>query len=140
MWERGWSFIKKAGTVILLATIAIWFLSGYGIVNGSFASVGDNMDNSFFAAIGKAIGWIFTPLGFGNWKAAVATINGLVAKEVVVGTFGILYGFGEVAEDGKEFWSLLAADFSTIVPTKELKRIRDAYIEKYLKPLLEIFD
>lgn len=114
MWERGWSFIKKAGTVILLATIAIWFLSGYGIVNGSFASVGDNMDNSFLAAIGKAIGWIFTPLGFGNWKAAVATINGLVAKEVVVGTFGILYGFGEVAEDGKEFWSLLAADFSTI--------------------------
>ena len=72
------------------------------------------MDNSFLAAIGKAIGWIFTPLGFGNWKAAVATINGLVAKEVVVGTFGILYGFGEVAEDGKEFWSLLAADFSTI--------------------------
>ena len=66
MWERGWSFIKKAGTVILLATIAIWFLSGYGIVNGSFASVGDNMDNSFLAAIGKAIGWIFTPLGFGN--------------------------------------------------------------------------
>lgn len=113
MWERGWSFIKKAGTVILLATIVIWLFTGYGFENGSFGAVED-MNNSLLAYIGKGIGWIFAPLGWGHWQAAVAAINGLVAKEVVVGTFGILYGFAEVAEDGKEIWGQLAADFTVL--------------------------
>ena len=113
MWERGWSFIKKAGTVILLATIVIWLFTGYGFENGSFGAVED-MDHSLLAYIGKGIGWLFIPLGWGHWQAAVAAINGLVAKEVVVGTFGILYGFAEVAEDGKEIWGKLAADFTVM--------------------------
>src|SRR5699024_3480020 len=89
MWERGWSFIKKAGTVILLATIFIWFAQSFGIENGSFGMVED-MENSVLAVIGRGIAWIFIPLGWGNWKAAVAAVSGLVAKENVVGTFGIL--------------------------------------------------
>ena len=95
----------------LLATIVIWLFTGYGFENGSFGAVED-MDHSLLAYIGKGIGWLFIPLGWGHWQAAVAAINGLVAKEVVVGTFGILYGFAEVAEDGKEIWGKLAADFT----------------------------
>lgn len=112
MWERGWSFIKKAGTVILLATIFIWFAQSFGIENGSFGMVED-MENSVLAVIGRGIAWIFIPLGWGNWKAAVAAVSGLVAKENVVGTFGILYGFAEVAENGDEIWGTLARSFTT---------------------------
>ncbi len=109
VWERGSSFIKKAGTVILLSTIVIWFTSSYGFVNGAFAAVGDNLDGSLLAFIGRTFAWVFTPVGFGNWQSAVATINGLVAKENVVSTFGILFGFAEAAEDGAEFWGLLSS-------------------------------
>ncbi len=114
MWERGWSFIKKAGTIILLATILIWFLQGFGVEDGSFGMV-ENMDNSILAAIGTVIAPIFAPLGWGDWKAAVAAVTGLIAKENVVGTFGILYGgFAEVAEDGFEVWANLAMDFTKL--------------------------
>ena len=106
-WERGWSFIKKAGTIILLSTIFIWFAQSFGFEGGTFKMV-ENMENSILAAIGSGIPWIFTPLGWGNWKPAVAAITGLVAKENVVGTFGILYGFGEVVEDGAEIWGTLS--------------------------------
>ena len=112
MWERGWSFIKKAGTIILLATIGVWFLASFGWADGSFGMV--DMENSILAKLGNAIAFIFTPLGWGDWKAAVAAITGLIAKENVVGTFGILYGFAEVAEDGIEMWTLLAASFTGI--------------------------
>ena len=112
-WERGWSFIKKAGTIILLSTIFVWFAQSFGVEGGSFGMVED-MDNSILAAIGSGIAWIFTPLGWGNWKAAVAAITGLVAKENVVGTFGILYGFGEVAEDGAEIWGSLAGSMTAV--------------------------
>ena len=112
-WERGWSFIKKAGTIILLSTIFVWFAQSLGFEGGSFGMVED-MNNSILAAIGSAIAWIFTPLGWGDWKAAVAAITGLVAKENVVGTFGILYGFGEVAEDGVEIWGSLAGSFTQV--------------------------
>lgn len=107
-WERGWSFIKKAGTVILLSTIIIWFLLNFSF-KGGFHMITDDLEKnvSILAYIGKSFAWIFTPLGFGNWHAAVTTITGLVAKEEVVGTFGILYGFSEVAEDGAEVWSKL---------------------------------
>ena len=111
MWERAWSFIKKAGTVILLSAIFIWFASGYGFTNGSFGAV-ENYENSILGYIGGAIAWIFSPLGFGNAKAAIAAMLGLVAKENVVTTFGILYGYAEVAEDGVEIWSLLRADYT----------------------------
>jgi ferrous iron transport protein B len=111
MWERGWSFIKKAGTVILLSTIFIWFTQGFGFENGGFGMVED-MENSLLASIGRGIAWLFTPLGWGNWRAAVAAVTGLVAKENVVGTFGILYGFAEVAEDGAEVWGSLAGSFT----------------------------
>ena len=113
MWERGWSFIKKAGTVILLSTIFIWFTSSFGLVDGRFAMVED-LSQGFLANIGSAIAWIFTPLGWGNWQAAVAAITGLVAKENVVGTLGILYGFAEVSEDGAEIWSTLAGSFTAV--------------------------
>ena len=111
MWERGWSFIKKAGTVILLSTIVIWFTSTYGIVDGSFTAVED-LNQSFMAVIGQSFAWIFAPLGFGDWKAAVASINGLVAKENLVSTFGVLFGFAEVAEDGAEYWDRLRSSMS----------------------------
>ena len=111
MWERGWSFIKKAGTVILLSTIFIWFTSSFGIVDGQFGMV-DDLSDGFLANIGRAFAWLFIPLGWGDWQAAVAAITGLVAKENVVGTFGILYGFGEVAEDGTEIWGTLAASMT----------------------------
>ena len=113
MWERGWSFIKKAGTIILLATIVIWFLQAVGFVDGKFGMVED-LEDSFLANIGRAIAWIFMPLGWGEWKATVATFTGLVAKEAVVGTFGVLYGAAEVAEDGVEIWSALRGDFTMI--------------------------
>ena len=111
MWERGWSFIKKAGTVILLSTIFIWFTSSFGIVDGRFGMVED-LSDGFLAGIGRMFAWIFIPLGWGDWQAAVATVTGLVAKENVVGTFGILFGFAEVAEDGSEIWGTLAASMT----------------------------
>ena len=108
MWERGWSFIKKAGTVILLATIFVWFTSSFGWENGSFGMV--DMESSILAVIGNAIAWIFTPLGWGTWQAAVASITGLIAKENVVGTFGVLFGgFEEVAENGWQVWQNVRA-------------------------------
>ncbi len=113
MWERGWSFIKKAGTIILLSTIVLWFLMSYGWVDGSFGMLeAEQLDSSILAAIGSAIGWIFTPLGWTQagegWKMAVAAVTGLIAKENVVATFGMLFGFAEVAEDGAEVWGSLA--------------------------------
>ena len=113
MWERGWSFIKKAGTIILLSTIFIWFTSNFGLTDGRFGMVED-LSDGFLAMIGRGIAWIFAPLGWGDWKSAVATITGLVAKENVVGTFGILYGFAEVAEDGAEVWGTLASSMTAV--------------------------
>ncbi|MFZ2538247.1 MAG: ferrous iron transporter B, partial [Oscillospiraceae bacterium] len=113
MWERGWSFIKKAGTIILLSAIVIWFVSSFGIVNGKFGMV-ENLSEGFLADIGNSFAWIFAPLGFGNWQSAVATIMGLVAKENVVGTFGVLFGFAAVAEDGAEIWGTLATNFTAV--------------------------
>ena len=96
MWERGWSFIKKAGTIILLSTIFVWFTTYFGWVDGTFRMLEESeIDSSILAAIGGAIAWIFAPLGWGNWQAAVASITGLVAKENIVGTLGILYGGGD---------------------------------------------
>ena len=96
MWERGWSFIKKAGTIILLSTIFVWFTTYFGFVDGTFRMLSEEeIDSSILAAIGGVIAWIFKPLGWGNWQAAVASITGLVAKENIVGTMGILYGGGE---------------------------------------------
>lgn len=113
MWERGWSFIKKAGTVILLATIFVWFASSFGWENGSFGMV--DMESSILAVIGNAIAWIFTPLGWGTWQAAVASITGLIAKENVVGTFGVLFGgFEEVAENGWQVWQNVRAAFTPL--------------------------
>jgi len=113
MWERGWSFIKKAGTIILLSAVLIWFLASFGFVDGSFGMVED-LSDGFLAMIGGSVAWIFHPLGWGDWKAAVAAIMGLVAKENVVGTFGVLYGFAEVAEDGMEIWETLASSFTQL--------------------------
>lgn len=113
MWERGWSFIKKAGTVILLSTIFVWFTSNFGFVDGHFGMVED-LSDGLLAAIGRGVSWIFAPLGWGSWQAAVAAITGLVAKENVVGTFGILFGFAEVAEDGAEIWGTLARSFTAV--------------------------
>ena len=112
MWERGWSFIKKAGTIILLATILVWFLSGYGFGEKGFGAV--DMDQSLLANIGNTFAWIFRPLGFGDWKATVACVTGLIAKENVVGTFGVLYGFAEVAEDGAEVWGSLQNAYTPV--------------------------
>ena len=93
MWERGWSFIKKAGTIILLSTILVWFLSRFGFADNGFRMLSeDELEWSILAKIGSAIAWIFAPLGFGNWQATVASITGLIAKENIVGTMGILYG------------------------------------------------
>ena len=115
MWERGWSFIKKAGTIILLSTIFVWFTTYFGWVDGKFRMLEDlEIDHSILAGIGRGFAWIFTPLGWGDWKSAVAAITGLVAKENVVGTFGILFGMAEVAEDGAEYWGTLAAHMSQI--------------------------
>lgn len=115
MWERAWSFIKKAGTVILLATIFIWFTTYFGWVNGKFMMLDEmQMDHSILAKIGSAIAWIFLPLGWGDWKSAVAAITGLIAKENVVGTFGILYGFASVSDSGNQVWSSLAHNMTTV--------------------------
>lgn len=115
MWERGWSFIKKAGTIILLSTVVLWFLQGFGWVDGSFAMLdGEQLDSSILAAIGGVIAPIFAPLGWGDWKMAVAAVTGLIAKENVVATFGILFGFAEVAEDGAEIWTALAASMTSV--------------------------
>ena len=115
MWERGWSFIKKAGTIILLSTIIVWFATYFGFVDGQFRMLDSlEIDHSILAKVGGAIQGIFAPLGWGNWKATVAAITGLVAKENVVGTFGVLYGFAEVAEDGSEIWGTLASSMTTI--------------------------
>ena len=113
MWERGWSFIKKAGTIILLSTIVLWFLMSFGWVDGSFAMLeAEQLDGSILAKIGSVIAWIFIPLGWTQagegWKMAVAAVTGLIAKENVVATFGMLFGFAEVAEDGEEIWGSLA--------------------------------
>ncbi|OPJ64211.1 ferrous iron transport protein B [Clostridium oryzae] len=113
MWERGYSFIKKAGTVILFSTIFVWFTSNFGIEHGKFTMVED-LRHGFLANIGKVIAPIFTPLGWGDWKSAVAAITGLVAKENVVGTFGILYGFSEVADNGHQVWKNLAGNMTMI--------------------------
>ena len=114
MWERGWSFIKKAGTIILLSAIVLWFLQGFGVENGSFGMVSD-LNNSILAVIGSGIAWIFSPLGWGNWQSAVASITGLIAKENVVGTFGVLYGgFEEVAENGWQIWANMRAAFTPL--------------------------
>ncbi len=113
-WERAWSFIKRAGTIILAATVLIWFLQGFGFEGGSFGMVED-ADYSILAAIGGVFAFIFKPAGFGNWRAAVAAITGLIAKENVVGTFGILYGgFEEVSEEGEEIWAALQAAYTPI--------------------------
>ena len=115
MWERGWSFIKKAGTIILLSTIVVWFASYFGWVDGQFRMLeAMELDHSILAKLGSTISWLFIPLGWGNWKSAVAAITGLVAKENVVGTFGILYGFAEVAEDGSEIWGTLAGSMTAV--------------------------
>ena len=117
MWGRGWSFIKKAGTIILLSTIVLWFLMSFGWESGSFGMV-EELNNSILASIGSAIAWIFAPLGWTQagegWKMAVAAVTGLIAKENVVATFGMLYGFAEVAEDGAEIWGNLAAAMTPI--------------------------
>ena len=124
MWERGWSFIKKAGTIITLSTIVIWFLLNFGWTDAGFGMLNfDGLEGAameaaqaecVLAKIGNLISWIFTPLGWGDWKMTVAAITGLVAKENVVGTFGQLFGFAEVAEDGQEIWGTLANSMSQI--------------------------
>ena len=113
MWERGWSFIKKAGTIILLSSIVLWFLQAWGFENGSFTMVED-INNSILASIGQTFAWIFAPLGWGFWEGAVASVTGLIAKENVVQTFGQIFGFAEVAEDGVEVWGTLAMQFTTL--------------------------
>ena len=113
-WERGWSFIKRAGSVILAATVVLWFLQGFGFENGVFGMVEDQ-DNSVLAAIATKVAWIFAPLGFGNWRATVASVSGLIAKENVVGTFGVLYHFGgELSENGDEIWAAVAQDYTAL--------------------------
>ncbi len=115
MWERGWSFIKKAGTIILLSTIVLWFLMSFGWADGSFGMLeAEQLDNSILASVGSVIAPLFTPLGWGDWKMAVAAVTGLIAKENVVGTFGILFGFAEVAEDGAEIWGQLAGSMTGV--------------------------
>ena len=124
MWERGWSFIKKAGTIITLSTIVVWFLLNFGWTDAGFGMLNfDGLEGAameaaqaecILAKIGNLISWIFTPLGWGDWKMTVAAITGLVAKENVVGTFGQLFGFAEVAEDGQDIWGTLASSMSQI--------------------------
>ncbi len=107
-WERGWSFIKRAGTVILASSVVLWFLQGFGFVDGVFGMVEDN-NACLLASVGGVVAFLFAPLGFGDWQATVATFTGLIAKENVVSTFGVLFhGGDEVAEDGAEIWGLLA--------------------------------
>ena len=112
-WERGWSFIKRAGTVILLSAVVIWFLQGFGFENGAFGMVEDN-NSSLLAAIGGAVAFIFIPLGFGTWQATVGVVGGLVAKENFVTILAICYGVAEVSENGNEIWSLLQSSYTPI--------------------------
>ena len=113
-WERGWSFIKRAGTVILAATIILWFLQGFGFVDGVFGMVEDN-NSSLLAVVGSAVSFIFAPLGFGDWQSTVATVTGLIAKENVVSTFGVLFHVGEeVAEDDANLWSAVALHYTQL--------------------------
>lgn len=115
MWERGWSFIKKAGTIILLSTIVLWFFMSFGWVDGTFGMLeAEQLDRSILAVAGSAIAPIFAPLGWGDWKMAVAAVTGLIAKENVVGTFGVLFGFAEVAENGEEIWGSLASSMTAV--------------------------
>ena len=115
--ERGWDFVKRAATIVLLSSIVLWFLQSYGFVDGAFTAVEDN-NASLLAAIGKAVAWIFYPLGWMGdmaWKATIATVTGLIAKEEVVMTFGTLYNYaGELSESGDEIWALVAADFGPV--------------------------
>ena len=115
--ERGWDFVKRAFTIILLSSIVLWFLQSYGVVDGAFTAIEDN-NQSLLASLGKAVAWIFYPLGWMGdmaWKAAVATITGLIAKEEVVMTFGTLYNFGgDLSENGNEIWKQIAADFGPV--------------------------
>ncbi len=114
VWERASHFIKKAGTIILLSTIVIWFLQGFGVEGGAFGMV-ENMDHSILAVLGRGIAWLFVPLGWGTWRPAVAAITGLVAKENVVGTFGILYHHASDAEAGNAaLWAAIAKDYTAI--------------------------
>lgn len=112
-WERGWSFMVRAGTVILASSIVLWFLQAFGVVDGAVTMV-ENNDQSLLAAVGSLAAPLFAPLGFGNWKPAVATFTGLIAKENFVGTFGVLYGFAQVAEGGNEIWASIAADYTPL--------------------------
>ena len=115
MWERGWSFIKKAGTIILLSTIVLWFLMNFGWTDGSFGMLeAEQLNASILVSLGGVIAPLFSPLGWGDWRMAVAAVTGLIAKENVVGTFGILFGFAEVAEDGAEIWGQLAGSMNAV--------------------------
>lgn len=115
MWERGWSFIKKAGTIILVSTVILWFLQGFGWSGGTFKMLeAEELDNSILASIGGVAAPLFKPLGWGDWHMAVAAVTGLIAKENVVSTFGILFGYAEVAEDGAEIWGELAASMTAM--------------------------
>jgi ferrous iron transport protein B len=115
--ERGWDFVKRALTIVLLSSVVLWFLQTYGFVDGAFTAVED-ANTSLLAAIGNAIAWIFYPLGWMGdmaWKSTVATFTGLIAKEQVVMTFGTLYNFaGELSESGDEIWALVASDFGPV--------------------------
>ena len=113
MWERGWSFIKRAGTIIFAASIVLWFLQGFGFTDGQFGMVDDN-NTSLLASIGQAVAFLFAPLGFGSWKATVATFTGLIAKEQVVGTFGVLYGGVDVENGTQPIWAELSQDFTQL--------------------------
>ena len=118
-WERGWSFIKRAGTVVLISSVVLWFLQGYGFVDGAFTAVEDN-NHSLLAMIGNAVAWIFYPLGWMGdmaWKATVATVTGLIAKEEVVNTFGVVYNYAgdvDLMEDSSPIWAAVAADFGAV--------------------------
>ena len=112
-WERGWSYVKRAGTVILTSTVVLWFLQGFGFTDGVFGMVEDT-NTSLLAAIAGVIAPSFAPLGFGSWRAATATVTGLIAKENVVSTLGVLYGMAEVSEAGDEIWANIAADYTAL--------------------------
>ena len=112
-WERGASYVRRAGTVILASTVVLWFLQGYGFVNGAFGAVED-ANASLLAAIAGVVAPVFAPLGFGNWRATTACVGGLIAKENVVSTLAVTFGVAEVAENGDEIWSLIAANFTAL--------------------------
>ena len=112
-WERGWSYIKRAGTVILASTVVLWFLQGFGFTDGGFGMVEDT-NTSLLAAIAGVAAPIFAPLGFGTWRATTAAVTGLIAKENVVATLGVLYGLAEVSEEGEEIWANIAADYTAL--------------------------